>query len=433
MSIDKTPLTLNPDFKYALDLLEKTDKSLFITGRAGTGKSTLLRLFQQTSKKKMAVLAPTGVAALNVSGQTIHSFFGFAPRLLTSKDIKKATRPRLIQNLETLIIDEISMVRADVLDAIDYYLKFNRGNPAPFGGVQLVMIGDLFQLPPVMSQDPVERQYFASFYESPHFFSAKIMEDQKFDCEMLELRQIFRQDNRRFIDLLECVRLCEIDYDVMDDLNERHQSDFESTDGYITLTAQNAVADKINQTELNKLDGFDHIFLAETKGDFDEKLFPTDLTLRLRKGSQVMFCKNDPDKEFVNGTIGKIETINSDEIIVKVIEMSGKIKMIKVPQLTWEVIRYRAGENDKIEADVTGSFTQYPLKLAWAITIHKSQGKTFDRLILDLGRGAFEFGQVYVALSRCRTFEGIILKQKLKPSDIKTDERVVEFYSRKMR
>lgn len=433
MSIDKTPLTLNPDFKYALDLLEKTSKSLFITGRAGTGKSTLLRLFQQTSKKKIVVVAPTGVAALNVGGQTIHSFFGFAPRLLTSKDIKKAMRPRLFQNLETLIIDEISMVRADVLDAINNYLKFNRGNPAPFGGVQLVMIGDLFQLPPVISRDPVESAYFDSYYDSPHFFSAKIMADPDFDCEMLELRQIFRQDNRRFIDLLECVRLNELDYDVMEDLNERFDEHFQSEDGYITLTAQNAVADRINQSELNKLDSFDHVFLAETKGDFDEKLFPTDSLLRLRKGAQVMFCKNDPDKEFVNGTIGKIEEINSNEITVKVVEMNGKTKLIKVPQLTWEIIKYRSGEDDKIVGDVTGSFTQYPLKLAWAITIHKSQGKTFDRLILDLGRGAFEYGQVYVALSRCRTFEGIILKQKMKPSDIKTDERVIEFYSRKMR
>ncbi len=433
MPIDKQPLALNPDFAYALDLLEKTDRSLFITGRAGTGKSTLLRLFQQTSKKKLAVLAPTGVAALSVAGQTIHSFFGFAPRLLTSKDIKKAMRPKLFQNLQTLVVDEISMVRADVLDAMDLFLKFNRGNQAPFGGVQMVMIGDLFQLPPVVSRDPVEAAYFEKNYESPHFFSSNIMSDPDFDCETLELRQIFRQGNRRFIDLLECVRLNEMDYDSMEELNNRVNARFGSEGDFITLTAQNSVADRINQTELNRLDGFDHVFIAETKGDFDEKLFPVDSLLRLRKGAQVMFCKNDPDKEFVNGTLGKVERLNSDEIIVKVVDSDGKVRSVKVPKLTWETIRYRADENDSIVRDVVGTFTQYPLKLAWAITIHKAQGKTFDRLALDLGRGAFEFGQVYVALSRSRTLEGIVLKQPLRPSDIMTDERVVEFYSRRVR
>ncbi len=430
----KTPLVLSDDFKYALDLIEKTKTSLFLTGKAGTGKSTLLGLFKATTRKKMAILAPTGVAALNVQGQTIHSFFGFPPRIVTPQEAgRKTTRKdllRLYKNLDVLIIDEISMVRADILDGIDIFLRHNRENMKPFGGVQMVFVGDLFQLPPVVNNDPVERAYFTEYYDSPYFFSAKVMRDPDFQMEHLELRKVYRQDSRHFLRLLEAVRLKTVDFDDLDDLNERYERNFSETKGYITLCARNATADRINRAELANLDTPIHTFEAEVKGQFDPMLFPTEADMSLRKGAQVMFIKNDPERAFVNGTIGEITDINDENITVKAIGQNGKHTMVDVVKADWEILRYRSDSSGKIEAEPIGSFRQYPLKLAWAITIHKSQGKTFDRVLLDLGGGAFEHGQLYVALSRCRTLEGIVLRQPIKPSDVITDERIAEYYSR---
>ena len=436
--IDQIPLQLNDDFKYALDALEKTGQSLFITGKAGTGKSTLLQLFRNTTKKKVAVLAPTGVAALNVQGQTIHSFFGFPPRIITpSEAARRVTRKdllRLYKNLEVLIIDEISMVRADMLDGMDKFLRINRENFRPFGGVQVVFFGDLFQLPPVVTRDPVESSYFNEYYESPYFFSAKIFQEPDFQLDMLELRKVYRQESRHFLRLLEAVRINEIDYDDLEDLNERHAPHFNEMEGYITLCARNATADRINQRELSQLDTPEFEFLASVKGQFDPGLYPTDAALRLRLGAQVMFVRNDQEeKQFVNGTIGKIIQLNQDSIVVETEEYGGKKRKIDVPKIEWEIIRYRASATGSIETEVAGSFTQYPLKLAWAITIHKSQGKTFDRVLIDLGGGAFEHGQLYVALSRCRTLEGIVLRQPIRTQDIITDERVVAFYEERFR
>lgn len=436
--IDQIPLQLNDDFKYALDALEKTDQSLFITGKAGTGKSTLLQLFRNTTKKKVAVLAPTGVAALNVQGQTIHSFFGFPPRVITpSEAARHVTRKdllRLYRNLEVLIIDEISMVRADMLDGMDKFLRNNRGNYRPFGGVQVVFFGDLFQLPPVVTRDPVEASYFTDYYESPYFFSAKIFQEPDFQLDMLELRKVYRQESRHFLRLLEAVRINQIDYDDLEDLNERHAPHFNEMEGYITLCARNATADRINQRELTQLESPEFEFLATVKGQFDPGLYPTDAALRLRKGAQVMFVRNDlEDKQFVNGTIGKIIQLSQDSITVETEEYGGKKRTIDVPKIEWEIIRYRASVTGSIETEVAGSFTQYPLKLAWAITIHKSQGKTFDKVLIDLGGGAFEHGQLYVALSRCRTLEGIVLRQPIRTQDIITDERVVAFYEERFR
>ena len=436
--IDQIPLQLNDDFKYALDALEKTGQSLFITGKAGTGKSTLLQLFRNTTKKKVAVLAPTGVAALNVQGQTIHSFFGFPPRIITpSEAARRVTRKdllRLYKNLEVLIIDEISMVRADMLDGMDKFLRINRENFRPFGGVQVVFFGDLFQLPPVVTRDPVESSYFNEYYESPYFFSAKIFQEPDFQLDMLELRKVYRQESRHFLRLLEAVRINEIDYDDLEDLNERHAPHFNEMEGYITLCARNATADRINQRELSQLDTPEFEFLASVKGQFDPGLYPTDAALRLRLGAQVMFVRNDQEeRQFVNGTIGKIIQLNQDSIVVETEEYGGKKRKIDVPKIEWEIIRYRASATGSIETEVAGSFTQYPLKLAWAITIHKSQGKTFDRVLIDLGGGAFEHGQLYVALSRCRTLEGIVLRQPIRTQDIITDERVVAFYEERFR
>jgi ATP-dependent DNA helicase PIF1 len=431
--IDKTPLQLNDDFKFALDTLEKSQRSLFITGRAGTGKSTLLNLFKQTTKKKIVVLAPTGVSALNVQGQTIHSFFGFPPRIVTAQEASRKTTMkhliRLYKMMEVLVIDEVSMVRADIMDGMDMFLRVNRENNQPFGGVQLIVIGDLFQLPPVVNRDPVEQDFFMNYYETPYFFSAKVFKDSGFDIEMLELRKVYRQESRHFLRLLEAVRINELDQDDLEDLNERYLPDFESLDsGFITLCARNATADRINRTELEKLVDRQYTFEAEVKGIFDPALYPTEAELRLRIGAQVMFVRNDPDKEFVNGTIGKIIQMDENSIKIHVNGVGGTIKKIDVPKIEWEIKKYKISITGDIEMETIGSFRQYPLKLAWAITIHKSQGKTFDRMMIDLGGGAFEHGQLYVALSRCRTLEGIVLKNKIKPSDVITDERIVDFH-----
>lgn len=432
--LEKSPLVLNNDFQFALDTLEKEGKSMFITGRAGTGKSTLLQLFRRATRKKTAVLAPTGVAALNVQGQTIHSFFGFPPRIVTPREAaRKVTRKdlaRLYKNLEVLIVDEISMVRADILDGMHRFLQVNRESMLPFGGVQVVLFGDPFQLPPVVTSDPLESAYFRDYYASPYFFSAKVFEEPDFNPEMLELRKVYRQESRHFLRLLEAIRVNNLDGDDLQDLNERWTPDFEPEEGYITLCARNATADRINRQALEQLPGREMTFLAEVKGQFDPNLYPTEAALRLREGAQVMFVKNDLERQYVNGTIGKVTGLGAAQITVLVEEENGKKRNIEVTPVEWEILRYKAGSDGEIDTEVVGSFRQYPLKLAWAVTIHKSQGKTFDRVVIDLGSGAFEHGQLYVALSRCRTLEGIVLRQPIRQRDIITDERVSDFFYR---
>jgi ATP-dependent DNA helicase PIF1 len=445
----KNPLELNADFQYALDTLEKTRKNLFITGRAGTGKSTLLHLFKNTTRKKCVVLAPTGVAALNVGGQTIHSFFGFPAKFIGPEDIKKRRDTRLYRQMEVLIIDEISMVRADMIDNIDRFLRINRDNFTPFGGVQVIFFGDLFQLPPVVST-PEEVQLFQTYYESPFFFSAKIFQEpvqkrrksvsedfdsldtEAFALEGLELNKVYRQEARHFIRLLDSVRMNDIDYDDLDDLNERHKPNFNEKDYFITLSPRNAVVDEINNRELRSLTLEEFTYIAEISGGYEMKQFPTETALRLKMGAQVMFVKNDVKREYVNGTIGKIVTLEPHRIVVQTEDKDGSLRNIEVEKQTWEILKYKVneGDNTKIDSESIGSFKQYPLRLAWAITIHKSQGKTFDKVIIDLTGGAFEHGQTYVALSRCRTLQGIVLKQKIRPQDIRVDERIIEFYER---
>ena len=424
--MEHEPLTLNQEFQDILNELEKTSDHYFITGRAGTGKSTLLKLFRNTTNKNVVVLAPTGIAALNVQGQTIHSFFGFPPRLLNRDEIKKRKWRKMFLKLDSIIIDEISMVRADMMDNIDYFLRINREDPRPFGGVQMILFGDLFQLPPVVRSD-VERQLFRETYESQYFFSSLVMKETA--VTTIELTEAFRQKSKHFLRILDSVRVNQADYDDLEDLNQRYQEEVPEEGFYITLSARNATVDRINKEQIEALQTPEVSFMANTTGHFAERLFPTEAILKLKLGAQVMFLKNHPTRSYVNGTIGKIVHLDSEKIEV-LVEEEGNRKVIEVERTDWEIMKYKAPQNEgeNISSEVVGTFKQYPIKLAWAITIHKSQGKTFDNVIIDLGSGAFEHGQTYVALSRCRTLDGIILKKPLKPRDIMVDPRIVEFY-----
>ncbi|PHI18450.1 AAA family ATPase [Lewinellaceae bacterium SD302] len=423
-----TAITLSDDFNYALDRMEE-GSNLFITGRAGTGKSTLLRIFRQTTKRKCVVLAPTGVAALNVQGQTIHSFFGFPPRLLQPHDVKPNRRNyRIFEAMEILIIDEISMVRADVMDAINIGLQINRRNSEPFGGVQIVFFGDLYQLPPVVSSE-AERLYFRETYASQYFFSADCLDD--IELEMIELRQVYRQDSRYFLRLLEGIRNATIDMDDLEDLNQRHKPDYDTSgQNYLTLAARNAKVNSINAKELDALVNPVHTYLAEIKGNFPERLYPTDAAIQLKEGAQVMTLRNDTDKRYVNGTIGTITKCKPETIMILTGE-GDQEREIEVGYEEWDIIRYNMdlSKPGEIGTESIGTFKQLPVRLAWAVTIHKAQGKTFDKVVIDLGSGAFESGQTYVALSRCRSLDGIILSSPIRPRDVMVDPAIVEWYS----
>ncbi len=425
------PLFLSEAFNAILDQIEHTSDSFFITGRAGTGKSTLLRLFRDTTRKNVVVLAPTGIAALNVKGQTLHSFFGFPPKMINKSDIYRRKNHRLYSKIDTIVIDEISMVRADMMDNIDWFLRINRGINAPFGGVQMLFFGDLFQLPPVVAGD-FEKKYFITHYESPYFFSSHIL-NSGFEYSMIELHEVFRQDERRFVNLLDNIRLNYFDYDDLQDLNSRVVDIPQDTDYYITLTGRNKTAEIINLEKIRELDTEPFSYPATINGAFESRYYPTDPVLTLKKGAQIMFLKNDPEKRFVNGTIGIIEDLAHDEIIVSTINEEEEKNTFELKKWDWDVIKYKMSPNEpnKIDSDVIGTFRHYPIKLAWAITIHKSQGKTFDRVIIDLTGGAFESGQTYVALSRCRTLDGIILKKPILPRDIIVDPKISEYYEMK--
>lgn len=421
--MEQPSIELNADFKASLHEMERTNKCLFITGKAGTGKSTLLRYWQERTRKKVAILAPTGIAALNIGGQTIHSFFGFPPRPLKKEEMQLRRNRRLFQALDVLVIDEISMVRADLLEQIDYFLRVNRHNPAPFGGVQMIFFGDLFQLPPVIASVQ-EKMLFQQKYDSPYFFSAAVFEE--LDIQMIELRHVYRQENRRFVRLLDAIRLRQIDYEEFEEINERYQEDLEDEDFYVILSARNAEVDRINKQKLADLNTEQYAYLAKVTGNVTT--LPAETPLHLKVGAQVMFLKNDPKRRYVNGSVGVVHDLTPDSVKVALLKPNGTMSYIDVEPFEWEVIRHSLSDQQEINTEKVGTFTQYPLRLAWAMTIHKSQGKTFDRVIIDMGKGAFEYGQTYVALSRCRTLEGIVLRRPLKPQDILVDERIVEFY-----
>ncbi|HUR31124.1 MAG TPA: AAA family ATPase [Saprospiraceae bacterium] len=425
------PLVLDTSFQELLDQLEHSVHHFFVTGKAGTGKSTLLQLFRKTTRKKVVVLSPTGISALNVQGQTIHSFFQFPPKLLLSQELYVIRRlVSLLRAVEVIIIDEVSMVRADVMDAIDLSLRLHRKSNEPFGGVQMLFFGDLFQLPPVVASVE-EKQYFRSTYSSPYFFAAKAFQDNV-TVQMLELTRVYRQSERNFIRLLDAIRTMQFDYEDLESINERFLPDEKIEEPFLTLCSVNSLANEINSMRLSAIDEPSFFFHADISRDFSEKLFPTEYKLELKKHAQVVLLRNDPEKRFVNGSLGIITSISENKIIVKIQKEDGTEAEIDLPRMTWENQRYRySGASERaIESEVIGTFTQYPVRLAWAVTIHKSQGKTYDRVAIDLGKGAFEHGQSYVALSRCRKLNGVYLKKPLTPKDIMVDETIVEFYER---
>ncbi len=426
------PIELNDQFRHALELMEHTSNNAFITGRAGTGKSTLLSYFRNTTRKKVVVLAPTGVAALNIKGQTIHSFFRFKPNItleqvkrLHSSDDKSST----YKKLDAIIIDEISMVRADLLDCVDKFLRLNglRADK-PFGGIQMVFIGDLYQLPPVVTG--TEKQVFSSLYETPYFYSAKALDS--LDMEFVELEKVYRQHDEGFIDLLNSIRNNSIAEEGLELLNQRYMPDFEPSpdDFYVYLTTVNKLADEINVRELAKLDSRPYTFVGSIEGNFGAEYLPTAVDLEVKVGAQIMMVNNDAYGRWVNGSIGKTTDIirddNGEHIIVA--ELSDG-ETVDITPYTWEIFRFFVAEG-QLQSEVIGTFRQYPLILAWAVTIHKSQGKTFDRVIIDIGRGAFAHGQTYVALSRCTTLGGIVLKKPILKKHIWTDYKVVNFQTK---
>ena len=415
-----------------------TNRPLFITGKAGTGKTTFLRKLREQSPKNMAVVAPTGVAAINAGGMTIHSLFQLPVRTLipTPQSYKQLfaeqrltqRKRNMLYHLEMLVIDEISMVRSDVLDAIDQVLRrYKYRKDKPFGGVQLVMIGDLFQLSPVVTKGDDE-EAMKKYYEGPYFFQAKVMKELQ--PIYVELDHVFRQQDEVFVHLLNEVRENQLTTQGRRLLNARYNPRFKNTDEdfHITLTTHNRSADELNERELNRLHGEGFVFHADIKKDFPENIYPTEETLTLKVGARVMFVRNDDQKprRFYNGKIGVITDIDEAQIIVRCDDGD-----IEVTRMIWENIRYREDEKTgKIEEEVLGTFTQYPLRLAWAVTIHKSQGLTFDKVIIDAAR-AFAAGQVYVALSRCRTLEGIVLSTPLDYVLLDNDPSVLRYTSDK--
>lgn len=427
----KEPVVLDHVFQEVLEELENSNDNFFITGKAGTGKSTLLQLFRKTTHKKVVVLSPTGISALHVQGQTIHSFFQFPPKMLLSHEIFLVRRlVPILKAVEIIIIDEVSMVRADVMDAIDHSLRLHRKNHEPFGGVRMLFFGDLFQLPPVLA-GLEEKSIFHMHYSSPYFFAANVFAGGA-ALKMIELSRVYRQDERAFIRLLDAIRTMQFDESDLESLNTRFLPEEQIEEPFLTLCSLNAVAHSINASRLQAIESPSHFFYADIKGEFYEKLYPTSSLLELKENAQVVFLRNDPERRFANGSLGTITEIDGDKILARVQKEDGDFVEIEVPRMTWENLRYNIvpGSNTGIQTKVVGSFTQYPVRLAWAMTIHKSQGKTYDRVAIDLGRGAFEHGQSYVALSRCRKLNGIYLKKPLMPGDILVDETVVEYYER---
>jgi len=438
--------TSTPEFQAALNMIRFTHHSLFLTGKAGTGKSTFLRYVKENTKKKCVVLAPTGIAAINAGGATLHSFFKLPFHPLAPDDARYAGRRireflkyskehiQLLQNLELIIIDEISMVRADIIDFIDRILRtYTKNHRTPFGGKQMLLIGDIYQLEPVVKAD--EREILSRFYPSPFFFSAHVF--KQMELVSIELTKVYRQSDTTFINILDRIRTNSFTLSDISKLNTRvgkneenivsgNDSVAQASHLGITLCTRRDDVDFINNTRLSRLDGDTLTLHGSIRGDFPQSSLPTLLDLDIKLGAQIIFVKNDQNKQWVNGTLGTIIGFSEEPYGLIVITESGGEVFVEEAQ--WANVRYSYNEQEKkIEEEQLGTFTQFPIRLAWAITIHKSQGLTFDRVNIDLGTGTFTGGQAYVALSRCRSLEGITLKRPLNHSDVFIRPEVVNF------
>ena len=425
-------IDLSGDFLRILDLMENTRENLFVSGRAGTGKSTMIDHFRVHTKKNCVVLAPTGVAALNVKGQTIHSFFGFKPGVLPSeiKETKNKQKVAMYKKIDIIVVDEISMARADLIDCMDVFLRMHGKEPfEAFGGVQMIFIGDLYQLPPVITG--FEVKMFYERYDSPYFFASKAF--KTFNFKYIELKTVYRQTEEEFVSLLEAIRFGDVEDEIISRINQKVDNDLEKylDNNYVYLSTTNLAAEKINGERLKLITGESKEFEGVVTGDFPMDRLPTQYMLALKEEAQVMLLVNDSQGKWVNGDIGKITEIVNDEFQTKiVVDFPGRGTKQVVPY-KWEVINYVFNKKEKkIETKVIGTFYQYPLKLAWAVTIHKSQGKTFDRVVVDFGGGTFASGQAYVALSRCRTLEGLVLRKPIGKNFAFVDKRIQDFYNK---
>ena len=428
--------TDNQQWQQALQIVQYTRRSLFLTGKAGTGKSTFLKYVTANTKKKYVVLAPTGIAAVNVGGQTLHSFFKLPFHPLLPNDSRYNTRNmrktlkygsdhiKLLRELELIVIDEISMVRADIIDFIDRLLRvYCRNMREPFGGKQLLLVGDIFQLEPVVKQD--EWQLMQPFYASAYFFAAKVW--QQMQLVSIELRKVYRQQDSGFISLLDRIRQNQVSQDDIDTINRRVGKTVGGNGLQVTLATRRDTVDWINERELEKLDGRPSVFKGTIKDDFPLTSLPAPMELEIKPGAQVIFTKNDKEKRWVNGTVGCVTGFDEEEGIICVVDEEGREH--DVEREVWENVRYTYNEAEqRIEEELLGTFRQFPLRLAWAITVHKSQGLTFKSVNIDFsGGGAFAGGQTYVALSRCTSLEGISLSDPIRRSDIFVRTEVTGF------
>ncbi len=418
---DVTPTS---DYEAALDFVQTGEGHLFITGRAGTGKSTLLRVLCDSLEDRPVVVAPTGLAAINVGGQTIHSFFGLPPRLIRADDIKRSRNGRVMRQMETLVIDEISMVRSDLMWAIDQSLRLNRSRPYdPFGGVRLILFGDLHQLPPVI-RDAEEAAHLENSYGGAFFFSVSALQDG-IGTQLLELGQVFRQTDEALVRVLDRIREGDVDEEDLEILNERVSPIRTLAEGqdYVILTPTNEAANRINRAYLEALPSELMRYGAAVSGEFNARAQPTEAELMLKEGARVIMLRNDSDRRWVNGSIAVISRLSETQVWI---EIDGK--EYEVEPVAWENRRYAFDQQEgKVVEAVAGTFKQYPLRLAWALTIHKSQGLTLDKVYIDLGRGTFAHGQAYVALSRCRSLEGLSLARPLQPRDILFDPEATAY------